>query len=263
MAEVLVRIAVLASLVTVLVACGGGSQATPSPPRTGFDSVANLGAAINSQSFDGGPSLSADGLTLYFVTDRDIDTGGDIWIATRRTSTEAFVHARSLRAPVNSAADEGAPSISADGLELFFDRSPDGRIFVARRANASAPFGEPVVVDLACSNCHDGFPGVSGDGLRLFFCSDRAGGSGGDDLWVAARASTALPFHAPSNLGPGVNGSANDCEPNVSRDGTKLYFASDRKGGSGGYDMWVSSRASTTEQFSTALNLGLQVHRAS
>ena len=256
-----IRATAFSGAVCLLVGCGTGHAGLPNASSTAtFRDAVNLGPPINSQDFDGGPSLSADGLTLYFVTDRDIVTGGDIWTATRRSAAEPFGQPRNLGSPVNSAADEGSPAISADGLDLFYDRAPDGRIFEARRSIATAPFGKPVIVDLVCSGCRDGFPAVSSDALQLYFCSDRAGGYGGDDVWMATRASTSSPFEPPVNVGPAVNSAANDCEPTISTDGRELFFGSDRKGGSGGDDIWVSSRSSPAQPFRKTVNAGREVN---
>jgi Tol biopolymer transport system component len=239
-------------------ACGGGGPGLPAPASPpSFLGPTNLGPVLNSEGFDGGPSISADGLSLYFVSDRTGGSGGgDILVATRPSTSLPFTKPQNLGSAVNSAANEGAPSISADGLELFFDRAPDGHIFVATRSSVSEPFGKPTSLNLATTQCCDGFPAISGDGLELYFCSNRPGGSGGDDIWVAKRASRSQPFGRPSNLGTATNGSVGDCEPSISKDGLVLFFASDRLGGSGGLDIWVATRASRSESFRRPTNLG-------
>src|SRR2546430_799515 len=52
------------------------------------------------------------------------------------------------------------------------------------------------------------------------------------------------PWSAPVNLGPVVNSPYNDNHPAISKDGLSLYISSDRPGGRGGSDIWVSQRAS-------------------
>lgn len=85
-------------------------------------------------------------------------------------------------------------------------------------------------------------PELSPDGLSLYFSSNRPGGSGGPDLWVARRPAADAPWEAPVNLGPALNSPANDGAPHVSLDGHRLYFTSNRPGGSGDNDVWVSWR---------------------
>lgn len=85
-------------------------------------------------------------------------------------------------------------------------------------------------------------PCLSADGLQLFFASDLPEGYGGNDLYVSRRASLEETFGEPENLGPMFNGSGRDQSPNLSYDGLELYFVSDREGGQGGMDIWVSRR---------------------
>jgi hypothetical protein len=56
-----------------------------------FDVPLNLGNTVNSAVFDGGPSISADGLSLYFASARPGGEGmEDLWLATRRTIGDTF-----------------------------------------------------------------------------------------------------------------------------------------------------------------------------
>jgi len=75
------------------------------------------------------------------------------------------------------------------------------------------------------------------DGRRLVFASDMPGGQGGYDLYVSDLVDG--EWEIPVNLGPAVNSEANDVFPFVAANGL-LYFASTRKGGLGGLDIYVS-----------------------
>jgi hypothetical protein len=71
----------------------------------------------------------------------------------------------------------------------------------------------------------DGCPIQSPDGLSLYMASNRPGGMGGLDIWVATRASTTAPWGAPQNLGEPVNSAADDfCPTPVGKKG--LFFVS-------------------------------------
>lgn len=54
-------------------------------------------------------------------------------------------------------------------------------------------------------------------------------------------------FGEPVNLGPTVNSSAEDVGPSISTDGLELYFLSERPGGYGGADIWISRRATKND----------------
>src|SRR6188472_355004 len=71
----------------------------------------------------------------------------------------------------------------------------------------------------------DGCPIQSPDGLSLYQASNRPGGRGGLDIWVATRPSTSAPWGAPTNLGEPVNSAADDfCPTPVGKNG--LFFVS-------------------------------------
>jgi Tol biopolymer transport system component len=111
-------------------------------------------------------------------------------------------------------------------------------------------------------------PHTSNDGLSLYFASTRPaayGSFGGEDLWISQRASTDAPWGLPMNLGQVVNTASNDRSPALSRDGHYLFFASNRAGGFGGLDIWVSWRPNTHDDFGweAPVNLGAAVNSAS
>jgi hypothetical protein len=71
----------------------------------------------------------------------------------------------------------------------------------------------------------DGCPIQSPDGLSLYMASNRPGGKGGLDIWMATRSSTSAPWGAPTNLGEPVNSAADDfCPTPVGKNG--LFFVS-------------------------------------
>src|SRR5688572_12228955 len=67
---------------------------------------------------------------------------------------------------------------------------------------------------------------------------------------------------APVNLGPTINSSFQDFGPAISRDGLSLYFTSDRPGGFGTMDIWLSQRATDADEWGPALNLGGVINTA-
>ena len=112
------------------------------------------------------------------------------------------------------------------------------------RANANFVFSEPINLGPAVNApfSWQGEPSISADGLSLYFVSNRLGGSGDSDLWVATRPTTDDDWGLPINLGSTVNSIAKDENPCISADGLELYFASNRSGSYGGHDIWVTRR---------------------
>jgi len=88
-------------------------------------------------------------------------------------------------------------------------------------------------------------PGVSVrfDGLEAFLFSARPGGQGaGFDIWTSTPETVFHPWSAPTNLGPVVNSAFNENDPHIASDRRSLYFASNRTGGVGEADLYVTTR---------------------
>ncbi len=213
----------------------------------------NLGPTVNTSSDDAPPCVSADGLSLYFSSNRPGGYGNlDLWMITRTTTKDDWSDPVNLGPTVNSSADECFPSISADGLQLYFADEEIARpggygsadIWLTTRATKNDPWGEPVNLGPTVnSSADDGYAGqsISADGLSLYFTSNRPGGLGGLDVWVTRRATVSEPWAPPVNLGLPINSFAHDIAPNFSADGSTLYFSSRRPGGFGGHDIWQVS----------------------
>jgi len=118
------------------------------------------------------------------------------------------------------------------------------------------------------STSDDTHPTISKDGLSLFFASNRPGGLGDYDLWVAERDSLDDCWNAPKNLGPVVNSSSEESAPNLTTDGHWLFFHSKRTTGScyGGTvrELWVTHRQDSGDDFGweQPRNLGCAINAA-
>ena len=112
------------------------------------------------------------------------------------------------------------------------------------------------------STSYDACPFISQSGLTLYFRSNRPGGYGGFDIYVSQRASISDAWGPPVNLGPTINGPSNEVCTFVSNDGHWLYFVSNRAGGCGGSDLYVSHRQNEADDFGweTPKNLGCTVN---
>lgn len=125
--------------------------------------------------------------------------------------------------------NEQAIDITSDLLTAYFASSGrDGGlgeddIWTASRTDASAPFGNITNVKELNSTVNDGCPRVSPDGLSMVFNSDRDGGLGNFDLWVARRASQAVAFGAPVNL-KALNTVPSESGPFFTADQTQLWY---------------------------------------
>jgi hypothetical protein len=101
---------------------------------------------------------------------------------------------------------------------------------------------------------------MPGDGLTLYFASDRPGGYGPSalntpwpfasyDMYVTHRRSLHSRWAPPVNLGPLLNTSGSEHSVTITPDGHYMFFASDRPGGCGMADVWMSYRSNTNSDF--------------
>jgi Tol biopolymer transport system component len=216
-----------------------------------WDQAENLGPQVNTSSGAGAPCLSADGLELYYGSDRPDGHGHfDIWVTRRATKEAEWNPPVNLGPPINTASSEIFPSLSPDGLELFFSDwlsyRPGGHgvqdLWVSTRANISDPWGVPANLGLPVnSSSGEGLPALSDDGLSLLFTSGRPGGYGGDEIWVTTRTSNLDLWSEPVHLGPQVNTSWHDGSARLAEDNSALYFYSTRPGSYGDSDLWKVS----------------------
>ncbi len=210
----------------------------------------NLGSVVNSSYQEWFSSISQDGLSLYFCSTRPGGSGGwDLWMTTRETTDKDWGAPLNVGQTVNSSADEYQPNILADGCTLLLCSTRPGGcggldIWITKRDTKNDPWGTPMNLGPPVNSpADDGRPSLSSDSLGLFFRSDRPGGFGGGDIWLTMRAATNAPWGEPINLGPMVNTVFWECGPSISRDGSTLYFHSNRPGGYGSWDLWEISIA--------------------
>jgi hypothetical protein len=112
-------------------------------------------------------------------------------VATRASASDPFANPVFLQT-LNSSAADWCPDISPDGLVLFFvsarpSVSGGYRLWVTARRSILDPFSSPQVVPPHVNGGGSGTyePSLSPDGSALYFMSDRPGGFGGFDIWMA------------------------------------------------------------------------------
>jgi Tol biopolymer transport system component len=253
-------------MVVVGVALGAQTQFTPWTPAE------NLGPVVNSAAAEGCAFPAKSELSLFVVSVRGGGLGGqDIYVSQRDSPIEAWGPLQNLGPVINSAANDLCPTLSIDGHHLFFVSERSGGfgkqdLYVARRHNKRDDFGwePPVNLGVAVNSSENDFTptlfedDTTGDSV-LFFSSERPGGPGLSDIYSSARVGD---YFAPATLVQDLSTSALDQRPNIRRDGLEIFFDSNRIGGVGSTDIWVSTRNSTSDPWSTPVNLGPAVNSA-
>ncbi|MFN2395241.1 MAG: OmpA family protein [Bacteroidales bacterium] len=230
----------------------------------------NLGDAINSEHDEYAPTLTADEQTLIFTRKKPredmnyIHMGReheDFYITTRKDGL--WSPAKNLGPPINTQFNEGAQSISADGIHLYFTacNRPDGSgscdIYYARRERDK--WSQPVNLGAPVNTSSwDSQPSISPDGRTLYFVSNRSGNYGRMDIWRSVRKNDGK-WSEPENLGPVINTAGREMSPFIHPDNQTLFFASDGHPGMGGMDLFYT-RKGIDGKWIEPVNLGYPIN---
>lgn len=153
------------------------------------------------------------------------------------------------------------PSFSPDGQRLYFasNRPPgsppwNGDIWMIERTKDS--WAEPIHLGAVNSNTSDYHPSVTNDGT-LYFASARDYEQNGADIYRSKQVNG--EYQVAENVGEAINSKSDDWDPYISPDESYIIFKSDRPGGFGGMDLYISFKQGDGS-WSTAKNMGSTIN---
>ena len=229
----------------------------------------SVGPGINTKDDEYWPSITADGQTMMFTRQINLNNNPDFPGIAQEDfyvsyfSADAWQKAFNAGAPLNTNQNEGAQTLSSNGNYMFFTacNRPGGigNCDIYFSALNNGRWSEPSDLGYPVNTKHwESTPSISADGKTLFFSSSRPGGFGGKDLWLS-RLNEKNQWTEPVNLGKNINTDGDEMSPFIHFDGKTLYFASNGRIGIGGFDLYIT-RMKTDSSWTTPQNLGYPIN---
>lgn len=167
--------------------------------------------------------------------------------------------------PLNSFAMQYFPVLTIDQNTLIFTRRVGNRsiddedIMISKRKDGNSAWSEPESISPKINSVYnEGTTAISADGRTLIFTSCHGRPSFGScDLYISFKIGN--EWTEPENMGANINTGAWESQPSLSSDGRTLFFVSDRKGGFGRRDIYMS-RMDNNNKWLPAWNVGKEIN---
>lgn len=245
--------------------------------------IINLGPVINHDKVDYAPTISADGKTLYYVSNKEgsiVNENGnlshDFWVAKKDNRLDTVFQKPFNLDPsnalgvngVNTPLNEGAASIAADRQSLYFTacNRPDGlgSCDIYKTTIDGDKWARPVNLGRNVNSKNfDSQPSIAPDQSRIYFISTRPGpnSDGKDvvanyDIWYSDFDDDTEEWKPAQNLSA-INTKGRDVSPFIAADNVTLFFASESHSPNfGGQDFYVTRYDPSTKSWSKPENMG-------
>jgi hypothetical protein len=220
-----------------------------------------LESTINTAFNEQGPTLSPDGLSLYFCSNKPVtgaQGGNDLWVSHRASEEDPWEAAVNLGPTVNSSGGDCGPNISPDGHLLFFTSNGRGGLggndlFVSRREDthddlaweAPVPLGSGVNTPIF--EFSPFFLQSAEEGPTNFYF-ERGSSNVVTDI-LAAAIKRDGEASDPAEPVVELNSPAADGHPTIRADGREVFIHSNRSGVN--FDIYVATRRSIHDPWST------------
>lgn len=190
-----------------------------------------------------------DGLSFLSLYELELDS---LNIATGKP--------KKLKGELESKFHESSPTFTQDGKTMYFTRSNityadkknDQKLKIYRTYKKDGKWRQPEELNFNSDTYSSAHPTLNSNESKLYFSSDRPGGYGASDLYVATIDAEGI-IGEPVNLGPKINTPGKETFPFVSEN-NELYFSSDGHFGLGGLDVFYVKIKD--DGFGNLLNVG-------
>ena len=234
----------------------------------------NIGSAVNTEYSELNPVMAPDGRTLYFgrknhpqnkygvLGTEQIAGSQDIWFS--ESTMGAWTTARRMPESLNRDQYNTILSISPDGQTMlvkgaYLNGQYETRGFSIAKKTENG-WGIPQKIDIPkyerLSRGKNEYGFLSSDGKVLLMAFSEKKNSDEDDVYASFLEKDGT-WSEPMNLGDDINTGDTETTPFLAPDGKTLYFSSNREGGKGSNDIYVSKRKDNTWiHWTEPLNIG-------
>ncbi len=236
----------------------------------------NLGSKVNSVYYEVRPTISADGKLLYYIVEANPkntrykpgNESQDVWYS-ESGDDGVWGPAKQEKAPINTQVKNAVFWVSPDGNRIMIRGAFENGEYIGRGLSMCTKTAEgwsaPAKLnikdyDKMSLGVYSGaVMGSDGKTLVLYFSTEN--NSEINDIYVSFLTGE-NEWSKPKSLGKTINNDEFDeISPFLAPDGVTLYFASDRPGGYGKQDIWMSKRLDDSwTNWTTPMNLGAPIN---
>ncbi|MCI0750334.1 MAG: OmpA family protein [Flammeovirgaceae bacterium] len=255
----------LASVDKSLYECENGKAFVSHPQQY---AIVNIGREVNSEYPDYAPILNGSENEIIFTSRRrdgnmneNVADDNEPWedIFTARKEGGNWSYAKNIGSSVNTPYHDSNLALSADGSTLFMYKDDGGGdiYYSERQGNDwSEPQPLPGIIN---SSYNEKSVSISTDENALYFSSNRPGGFGGYDIYVATKNDNGEWTYV-KNLGPKINSDDQEDGPFISYDGSTLYFSCNGRNTMGGFDIFKSNFDKGANDWTEPENVGYPIN---
>ena len=222
--------------------------------------VTNVGDSVNTADAEYFPSITVQDSLFLFM--RRINFKREDFYSSTLIKNK-FSKASALSDDLNMEEKKGSMSLTQDLNTLYYaadyNEKGYGRYDIYKVTKTKKGWSEPKNIGKNINSDYwDSAPSIAPDGQALYFCSNRTGGYGGIDIYVAYKNEKGF-WEEAVNMGPTINTVGDEQAPFIHADNKTLYFSSNGWPGFGGSDLFVI-RKKIDGNWSSPMNLGYPIN---